>query len=125
MPAVYCTTCGEATRVPSERMGQKIECIRCRGWFIAEPEAESWTRFLHRRHVAGLRAGIALVAVAVAAAAVIASALPSYPNMHDAIFGRNAPPIERYAFWTFILGGLAGVALIVRWSRAQQRWRRR
>lgn len=125
MPAVNCPACGAGTRIPLERIGQKIECSKCQGSFVAEAEPESWTRFLHHRHVAGLRAGIVLLVLAVIAAAIVASALPNYPTMYHAIFGRDAPPIERYAFWTFILGGIAGVGLIVRWSRAQQRWRKR
>lgn len=122
MPVVYCPTCGEGTRVPSERLGQKIECSKCRGWFVAELEPESWTRILHRRHVAGLRAGIVLLVIAAIAAILVMSAVPNYPTMYDAIFGRNAPPHERYAFWTAIVGGIVGTWLIVRWSRAQRRW---
>lgn len=125
MPAVCCPICEQPIRVPAEQLGQKVECSRCLGWFEAVVEPDSWTRYLHRRHVAGLRVGVGLLAAAAIAALIVAFVIPKYPTLHDAIFGHEAPVVTRYVFWIGIAALCGGVFLIVRWSRAQRHWRPR
>lgn len=122
MPTVCCTACGQLTRISMERLGEKVDCPSCFGSFAAEARPESWTRFLHRRHVAGLVVGIGVLALSVVAVLNVAAALKKYPSMHDAIFGHAAQVSTRWFFWIGLAAIAYGIYLIIRWFQARRYW---